>query len=123
MMTESELIEACANYNELMMGWTSVYFTALTAYVIASYMAGARLTSSQALFVSIGFVILTTLATIGVLGTGSNLVQFAREIEAMNPSRSFMATTPVINASVALLAGGIIGSLKFMWDIRHTKTE
>lgn len=122
-MTEAELIEANANYQELMMGWVSVYFTALTAYVIASYMAGDKLTRSQVLFVSIGFVILATLATIGAIGTGSNMVQFAREIEALNPKRSFMASTPIVNAAIALLAGGILGSLKFMWDVRHPKVE
>ena len=123
-MTEAELIESSANYNALMLGWVSMYFTAFTAFIIAAYLAGNRLTTSQAIFVSGGFLILSALSALsafGAYGTGTLLVTFANEVELMNPNRQFAANQPTINAGVALLVIGIFGSLKFMWDIRHPK--
>ena len=120
-MTEAELIEASANYNGLMQGWVSIYFTALTAFIITAYLAGEKLTKNQAVFVCGGFLILSSLATIGSYGTGTLLVHFAKEVEATSPNRPFLANYPIIFVSTALLTTGILGSLKFMWDVRHPK--
>ena len=66
-MTEAELIESSANYNALMLGWVSMYFTAFTAFIIAAYLAGNRLTTSQAIFVSGGFLILSAPRPLGLM--------------------------------------------------------
>ena len=122
-MTEAELIESNANYNALMIGWVSMYFTAFTAFIIAAYLAGSRLTTNQAIFVSGGLFMLSALSAYEAYGSGSLLVAFANEVELMNTKRQFIANQPTINVGVALLAIGIFGSLKFMWDVRHPKTE
>lgn len=122
-MTEFELIEASAEYNGLMQGWVSLYFTAFTAFMVTAYLAGSKLTTNQAIFVSGGFLILSALSTIGAYGTGNLLVHFADEVLLVNSKRPFVANYPVIYASTALLCIGILGSLKFMWDVRHPKIE
>ena len=122
-MTEAELIEASANYNGLMQGWVSVYFTALTAFLVTAYLAGSKLTKNQAIFVCGGFLILSILCTVGAFGTGTLLVHFANEVESINPNRRFLANYPIIYITTALLSSGILGSLKFMWDVRHPKNE
>jgi hypothetical protein len=122
-MTEAELIGASANYNGLMQGWVSLYFTALTAFIIAAYLAGSKLTRNQTVFIYGGFLILSALATVGAYGTGNLLVHYADEVLLVNPKRPFLASYPIIYASTALLSIGIMGSLKFMWDIRHPKPE
>jgi hypothetical protein len=122
-MTEAELIESSGIYNGLMMGWVSLYFTSLTAFIIAAYLAGSKLTTKQVIFVSSGFFLVSALSTFGAFGTGSLMVQFANEVEAVNPKRSFMANQPTVNLALAVLVFGIFGSLKFMWDVRHPKVE
>ena len=122
-MTEAELIEASANYNGLMQGWVSLYFTALTAFLITAYLTGSKLTTNQAIFVCGGFLILSALATLGAYGTGSLLVHFASEVVEINSKRPFLASYPIIYVSTILLSIGILGSLKFMWDVRHPKTK
>jgi sterol desaturase/sphingolipid hydroxylase (fatty acid hydroxylase superfamily) len=121
-MTEAELIEASATYNGLMQVWISAYFTAFTAFMITAYLAGNKLNRNQVVFVSAGFFLFSSLCTFAAYGTGSLLVDFANEVEAINPERNFVANYPTIYAGVIVLAIGILGSLKFMWDIRHPKT-
>ena len=122
-MTEAELIESSATYNALMMGWISMYFTAFTAFIIAAYLAGSRLNKIQTIFICGGFFMISTLSTIGAYGAGSLLVEFANEVKLLNPKRQFLANKPIIYVSIALLVGGILGSLKFMWDVRHPQAE
>ncbi len=51
-----------------------------------------------------------------IFGTGSLLVTFANEVEAINRDRQFLANYPTIYIGVTLLSIGILGCLKFMWD-------
>jgi len=122
-MTEAELIEASATYNELMQGWVSAYFTAFTAFIITAYFVGKNLTRNQTIFISGGFFIFSSLCAFSAFGTGSMLVSFAREAEALNPDRQFLATQGVVSLGIGLMLIGLLGSLKFMWDVRHKKTE
>jgi hypothetical protein len=122
-MSEAELVEASATYNELMQGWISAYFTAFTAFIITSYFVGRRLTKTQAVFISGGFFLFSALCTFAAFGTGSSLVDFANEAEAINPERNFLANDPTIYAGTIVLAIGILISLKFMWDVKHARGE
>ncbi len=121
-MTEFELIEASAEYNGLMQGWVSLYFTAFTAFMITAYLVGSKLTTNQTIFVCGGFLILSALSTVGAYGAGNLMVYFADEVLLVNSKRPFIANYPMIYVSTALLFIGILGSLKFMWDARHPKT-
>jgi len=121
-MTEAELVEASATYNELMQGWVSAYFTAFTAFIITSYFVGRRLTKTQTIFISGGFFLFSALCTFAAFGAGSLLVHFAQEVMTINPERQFLASYPTIYVGTILMTIGILGSLKFMWDVRHTES-
>ena len=56
-MTEFELIEAAGIFQSLMQGWVTTYFAALSAYLIAAYLIGASLTTSQVITVNACFSI------------------------------------------------------------------
>jgi hypothetical protein len=122
-MTEAELIESSAMYNGLMYDWLTMYFTAFTAFIVTAHFVGGKLTRDQVVFVTGGFLMLSALSTIGVLGTGSNAAMFAEEIVNINPNRTFYARYSIVYLTVSLLSFGILGSLKFMWDARHPKTK
>jgi hypothetical protein len=122
-MTEMELIESSATYNGLMQGWVSAYFAAFTGYCIVAYLAGSKLTTRQAAFVGGCYVVFSCLCIFGAYGAGMLMTAFANEVEVVNPQRSFVANFPVIYISVAIFVTTMFGSLKFMWDIRHPKTE
>ena len=118
-MSEAELVEAGANYNGLLQGWLSAYFTAFTAYILTAYFVGNRLTSTQTLFISGGFVIYSLICAFSVYGTGSQVVEFGDAVEAINPERQILANYPTLYVGVMLLLTGILVSLKFMWDVRR----
>ena len=122
-MTEFEIIEASATYNELMQGWIAAYFTAFTAYCIVAYLVGKKLSTRQVAFISICYIVYGSLCILGCYGSGMLLTEFANAARAINPDRPFVARTPVIIASIVIFYVSLLGSLRFMWDIRHPRTE
>ena len=122
-MTEAELIEAAANFNTLILGWASAYFAAFTAYLVSAYLVGDKLTTSQVLFISGGYSIYSFLCVIAVFGATTKFVEFTIDAEAINPDRLYLATHLQAQIGGVLLFLGILGSLKFMWDIRHPRAN
>jgi hypothetical protein len=122
-LTEAELVEASATYNGLLMGWISAFFAGFTAYLIVAYLVGKKLTRSQVIFINVCYCFYTGLCIIAVFGAGSLLTHFAHEVEGVNPDRPFIANYSAVYAATGILVLGVVGSLKFMWDARHPKTE
>jgi hypothetical protein len=50
-------------------------------------------------------------------------LEFVAEVQAINPERGFALTSEMLWVIVSILLLGIFVCLKFMWDIRHPKTE
>lgn len=121
-MTEFEIIEASATYNGLMQGWIGAYFTAFTAYCVVAYLVGSKLSTRQATFISACYFVYGSLCILGCYGSGMLLTEFAEAARDINPDRSFVARVPVIIISIVIFSVSLVGSLRFMWDIRHPKT-
>jgi hypothetical protein len=51
------------------------------------------------------------------------MYEFAQEIHASNPDRSFAMNSYALTITATILFIGIIVALKFMWDVRHPKAE
>ena len=103
-----------------------MYLTVSSGYLIVAYLAGAQLTRSQTLFVSALFFIFASYAVWGVAkywAAGYDALLALEELDAdMMVELNYLEVNPVV---IALTMGvlGIVGSLKFMWDVRHPKTE
>jgi hypothetical protein len=86
-------------------------------------MAGSQLTRAQVFVISALFVLgslFFTYATTGMFLRQSSIVERLAEFA---PDQTYF-----VNEWVALAIGfiqllGIIACLKFIWDVRHTKTE
>ncbi len=122
-MTEYELVDAAASYLSALQSWLATYFTILTAYLITAYIAGIKLAKSQVLIINVGFVILAGMCALAVTGTGARYLEFTRQIAEVNPQRIYLASAPMAWAISAASFGGLLAALKFMWDVRHPKTE
>ena len=114
-MTEYEL----ADYTSSIMGnfltALTVYFSVITAYVVAAFAAGARLTKIQLTIVNTCFTVAA-----GVTGVLTVLIFrrfFAFAIQVSNPQ----GTDPVdFTMPLAILITGLfVGCLIFMWDVRR----
>lgn len=94
----------------------TIYFSIATAYVIAAFVAGSRLTRLQLAIVNIGFTIAA-----GTMGTLSVLL-FLRFFEIASQVQKTGAATPIVNFSIPigiLVAIVFCGCLVFMWSIRR----
>ena len=98
------------------------YLTISSGYLIVSYLIGAQLTKSQTFFISALFVVFASYALWGVsqywqIGDDARLALL--ELGENTIELNYLGLNPVIIAlPIGLL--GIWGSLKFMWDVRHS---
>ena len=122
-MTEYELVDAIASFNSGAGSWSAMYFTILSAYLVAAYLAGAQLSHSQMLIVSGAFVVAASMCCFVAVSHTLRSLEFAIEVRLLNPSREFAVKPWVPLVWGALLSAGVLIALKFMWDVRHPKTE
>ncbi len=98
-----------------------LYITVTSGYLIVAYLIGAQLTKSQVLFVSALFVVfaLYSLWGVGQYWTSGYLTDLA--FREHNPTDYIELNHVGLNpAIISLPMGllGILGSIKFMWDVR-----
>jgi hypothetical protein len=122
-MTEAELVEASTSYLDLMLSSLSLYMTVVSGYLLVAFFIGSKLTRAQLSLVSALYVFIAISATYGFFSWMMRGIGYAIKQEEINPSLKIYAGTPTAAAIAAVLLLGIIASLKFMWDIRHPKTE
>lgn len=122
-MTEYELADSIASMITVLLTWTGMSFTFLTAYLITAYTVGKALTSSQTIMINVFFCIYQIMTSNGVYTSGSRYLEFVQEIRRLNPDRQYSFNELSLYIGVALPAIVTIIAMKFMWDIRKQKTE
>ena len=113
-MTEYELIDYIASLMANFQTALALYFTIVTAYVVAAFVAGDRLTRLQLFIVNACFVIAA-----GIVGSLTVLI-FARFFSYATES-SVPDGAPLIDFRwpLGLLVFAVlVGCLVFMWSIR-----
>lgn len=121
-MTEAELWELIIAYNTGVLTGITIYFSALTGFLIAAYMIGDKLTVLQSMIITVGFVIFQTLISFGTIGMGTRAV-FLIDKTTEEYRSGIMINDAVVTALTLLLIGGVAAAIKFMWDVRHPKVE
>ncbi len=100
-----------------------LYFTVSSGYLIVAYLVGASLTRSQVTFLSALFVVFIFYSLWGVSqywAIGDEARIALEQLGALDQIRlNYLGLNPVV---IALPMGilGMIGSLKFMWDVRRS---
>lgn len=123
-MGEFELRELLFATFEQMDSSATMYFTLVSAYLIVSFVAGAKLTRPQ-------LTIVTTLYVLWVLGTVNTMysmlsgaLSLETALEQVNSTFDFgggVGTSLTVHGFLAVQIGGLIASLYFMWSVRHPK--
>ena len=99
------------------------YLTILASYLVVAYMAGNKLTTSQAFTISILFIFGAMTTAYTSYAYLSRAVELADVLESLNPDRTYGAQPFSRNLIVALQFLGVLACLRFMWDVRHPKAE
>jgi hypothetical protein len=102
----------------------TLIFTMLSAYLVVAYFVGKDLSLSQVTIVNLFFTLSVVVTIFGELGFLSAGINSALEAIAINSSRSAVPLHPSMPLFVAIIDIIItLACLKFMWDVRHPKTE
>jgi len=116
-MTEYELLDAAGTYYGLGVGSISAYFTVFVAYMVTAYVVGAKLSRSQVVIINSLFLMMEFFAIWSVVG----FFVRARLLHEM----VYKPWVPFKPHQIALplLTFGVLACLKFMWDVRHPKSD
>jgi hypothetical protein len=122
-MSEYELADSIASMIAILLTWVGLSFTTLTAYLVTAYIVGKSLTRSQVWMINIFFCLYQVSTVNGVYTSGSRYLEFVQEIRAINPERIYSFNVTGLYFLTSLFTIVMLIALKFMWDVRHPKTE
>lgn len=122
-LTEYEIADLAINAQASATPTTALLITIMSGYLIVAWLVGARLTRPQVILINLLFMFFQTSLVAGWIFRWELAYKFFTELSLLDPN--FYATrSPVllILFSVVLVAS-VPACLKFMWDVRHPKTE
>ena len=97
----------------------TLYISILSGYLIVFYIAGAKLSTMQSIFITMLFVVFSVVPTWAVYEYFSAAMEAASAME-----KKFLFIRMDINPAVflvPLMVAGIIGCLNFAWETRKPK--
>ncbi len=112
--------EMISNSLNLSLAFLTLYLSVVSGYLVVSYLVGAKLTKFQSSFVTILFVVFSLHFTLSSYGAfeGAHLVH-----RQYFPADS-LGPSPIMNRGLAMFqVAGVLGCLKFMWDVRKGDAE
>jgi len=102
----------------LSLAFMTLYLSVVTGYLIAAYLVGSRLTIFQAAFITLLFVVFSVHFTLS--GFGAFEAAYAAHLKFSSDAP--VGPSPIMNRGLAAFQlAGVIGCLKFMWDVRNPK--
>jgi hypothetical protein len=123
-MTEYELIDSYHSAVASWLGTVSLFVSILFAYLVTAFLVGRRLTRSQLVTASGLYTLMSAFCLLALYQTNVRMVQFAREILAINPERSFLLGTVESPSRASIVPVGILliafaGGIIFMVQERR----
>jgi hypothetical protein len=97
----------------------TLYISILSGYLIVFYVAGAKLSARQSIFITILFVVFSAIPVWAAYEYLSAAMEAARAIE-----KNILLNRIDINPAVfliPLMVAGIVGCLNFAWEARKPK--
>lgn len=122
-MTLAELnsaSEMVSNAMNLSLAFMTLYLSVVTGYLIVAYLVGSKLTKFQSAFITVLFTVFAIHFTLSSFGSFE--VAYATH-QKFSPAGT-VGPSPIMNRSLAVFQlVGVLGCLKFMWDVRKGHGE
>ena len=126
-MTEFELGEMLHNQFAVMWQAGQMYFTLVSAYLVASYVVGTKLTRQQNAVITILYVVWIASVIFGQVTSAGAVLRLENALRAIDSitigGGASLETESAVYAFMFVQIAGVLASLWFMWSIRHPKTE
>jgi hypothetical protein len=120
-MTEYELNDVLTTTGHAALETFSVYVSLMVAYLVATYLAGQKLSTTQITTVSILYVVTASILIWATYSYVSRAMWVSNTLEAMNPNINYGAQPATRNILTIVMSFGVLACLRFMWDVRHSK--
>ncbi len=120
-MNLAELVEAATSGWELVLSAMGLYMTLVSAYLVAAYLVGNKLTKSQTRIISGIYIVLMTMIVAGIHSWIVRANHYTFELVALEPAAASITIQTMHLYMTAILVVGVLATLKFMWDIRINK--
>ena len=122
-MTEYELLDVTFSaVNSATNSWGMI-FSVICGYLVVAWLIGEKLTRAQVTLVNLLFLCSAPMLIWGWLGRYLIALDFQNRLLELNPQAVERVSIYVITGMPIILSILVLGSLKFMWDVRHPKTE
>ena len=122
-MTEAELVSAAQALWANVIALMAILLSVVSAYLIVAYLAGSKLTQSQAVIANALYILVSVFLVWAMFVLSQRALEAATLAIDMSTQRELGPTPNVALALVAIFGICSLASLKFMWDVRHPKTE
>ena len=122
-MTESELVEAWGLFLGNSQTAMALYLSILSGYLIIAYLIGRKLSRTQVIILSTMFLFASGFCTLILTTWWQRALEFALEAQQINPERVVSNSQDAVRTVAILFSMGILSSLYFMWNVRHTEDE
>jgi hypothetical protein len=122
-MTEAELVEAWGIFLGNSQTAMGLYLSILSGYLIIAYAIGRKLSRIQTIIVSTLFFFASAFCTLVLTIWWQRALEFALEAKTINPERVVANSQGGVYTIAILFSLGILASLYFMWNVRHSNLE
>ena len=121
-MSEAEILENYWAAQQAGIAVLTLCVTVFSGYLLVCYLIGAKLSTSQAGFISVAFTAVSVVFLWGIAVYFSEGYSAGQLVKESHPSITMLNVNP---AGTFVFTGiaAIIGALKFMWDIRHPTSQ
>ena len=120
-MQDLDYFALMVDFNVAAMTAMGMFLTATSGYLIAAYFIGRQLTSLQAAIITGLFTWFALQMAFSTFAYLERAKYFLDSLEVAPPGIGINST--IIFFAIGFEIFGIIACLKFMWDVRHPKTE
>ena len=122
-MTEYELADLLTSTTVAAVETFAVYISLMVAYLVATYLAGQKLSKPQIVTVSALYIVATSILIWAYYFYMSRAIRLADMLEELNPEAHYGAQPIARDILAVMMILGMLACLKFMWDSRHPKGQ
>jgi len=122
-LTEYELVDLAVSMQETVTPPISVFITILSGYLVVAWLIGAKLTRTQVGLINALFIGFQVMLVLSWGGRWEFYFRLANALHSFDPDFYAVTHPAIVSVFGILMVASIVGCLKFMWDIRHPKTE
>lgn len=122
-LTEYELVDLAINVQASTTSGVSLFITIASGYLIVAWLVGEKLTRVQARLINVLFIFFQVMLITAWAGRWEYFYKFFTVLTSID-SAFYESRSPITTVGMGLIMLlSIFACLKFMWDIRHTKTD